>query len=72
MMAKKNPFTEDERKIMDLLVDAHNLFFALPVTHPSHANDWTEGIHRCQDVLTHRVVQRDYPDQFVTIPGREP
>ena len=58
------PFTETEQQAMDALILAFNKFAQLERTHPDHARDFTDGIHKCQSVLVHRVVQRDYPDTF--------
>ncbi len=46
------------------LVFAVNLFNTITTTHPSHAIDFSDGIHKCQNVLMHRIVQRDYPKIF--------
>jgi len=64
---KKKPYIGDEQRIIDYLTEAHNLFVRLEQTHPSHLTEWANGIHQCQDVLIHRIVQRDYPDEFGTI-----
>lgn len=66
----KKPFTPEEQRVMDHLVNAWNEFVKLQVTHPSHNNDFGNAIHKCQDVLIHRVVQRDYPDTFPTHTGK--
>lgn len=60
------PYTPEEKAISDLLVEAVNLFVKLPHTHPCHSRDFTDGIHKCQDVLIHKIVQRDYPKEFPT------
>ncbi|AUS01899.1 hypothetical protein NVP2044O_35 [Vibrio phage 2.044.O._10N.261.51.B8] len=68
-MSKPNsnqPFTAEEQKCMDALVEAVRLFTLLDSTHPCHSKDFTDGIHKCQDVLIHKVVQRDYPETFPT------
>lgn len=61
---RKEPFTPEEKQIMDLIVAAHNIFVTLPVTHPGAIQDWVRGIHELQNVLIFRVMQRDYPQQF--------
>jgi len=61
---KIDPLTLEERKIMNLLVDAHNLFIKIEATHPNDINEWVEGIHKCQHVLQKRILRRDYPDTF--------
>lgn len=57
---------EEERAIMNILTEAYRRFLKLDTTHQSHTKDFVEGIHRCQEQLIHRVVQRDYPDDFPT------
>lgn len=57
---------EQEREIAKLLGEAWNKFLRLEQTHPCHKHDFSDGIHKCQDVLIHRIVQRDYPADFPT------
>ncbi len=59
-----NPFTPEEKEIMDLLVKAHNLFSKLEPTNPNQIPDWVDGIHKCQYVVMSRIVIRDYPETF--------
>ena len=58
--------TDAEQLVSDLLVKAVGAFRKLPQTHPCMDRDFTDGIHKCQDVLIHKIVQRDYPDEFPT------
>jgi len=51
---------------MKHLVKAVNYFNKLTTTHPSHEEDFVDGIHKCQNVILHRIVQRDYPKEFPT------
>jgi len=62
----KNPFKDEEEKIMRLLVDAYNLSQKLKQTHPGQQQAFADGIHKCQDIIIHRIVQRDYPTHFPT------
>ena len=62
----KNPYTQEEQDIMDALSLAFNKFSKLDITHNCHSKDFAEGINKCQDVIIHRVVQRDYPETFPT------
>lgn len=57
---------DEEKEIMQCLVDAWQKYLKLEETHPSHNKDFSDGIHKCQDVLMHRIVQRDYPSDFPT------
>lgn len=61
---KKNPFTSEEEKIMDFLIDANNIFVSLDKTHPSEEEDWNTSIHTLQRLMGQRVLRRDYPDYF--------
>ena len=61
------PFTEEEQKIMDLLVEAHRIFINLPKSHPNEMMDWVNGIHQTQYVLMARITRRDYPKLFYKV-----
>lgn len=63
-MGAKQPFTDEEKKISDLLVEAHNRFVSLEETHDHDKSEWVLSIHRLQDILGSRVLRRDYPDTF--------
>ncbi len=61
-----SPYIETEEKIMEHLAEAYNLFIKLEQTHPSHNRDFSDGIHKAQDLILHRICQRDYPNYFPT------
>ena len=63
---KRNPYIHSEKKVMDALVKAVNAFSELERTHPSHNRDFVDGIHKCQNIIIHRIAQRDYPKIFPT------
>jgi hypothetical protein len=63
----KKPFTEKEGEIMSLLVDAHNNFIELDMSHPMEKSEWVSAMHRLQDLLSARVLRRDYPETFTSI-----
>ena len=63
----KKPFTEKEKKIMDLLVEANNNFIELKRTHPMEITGWVSNFHKLQDLLGARVLRRDYPETFTSI-----
>ena len=48
-----------EKDIMKALVLAVNLFRKLKTTHPCHEKDFVNGIHKCQNVIMHKIIQRD-------------
>jgi hypothetical protein len=66
----KEPFTKQEKLIMDLLILAHNKFVDMDQMHPDDKREWVDGIHRCQNVLKGRVVTRDYPDIFYNLQNK--
>lgn len=70
-----NPFSNEEKKIWDLLVAAHNTFvemtahnhFATPEENDynvQQVNQWVDRIHALQDLLIVRIVRREYPTIF--------
>ncbi|CAM3556895.1 MULTISPECIES: hypothetical protein [Elizabethkingia] len=61
---------ETEKKIMESLVKAHNDYVKLSSTHPSDIKDWTNALHILQDILTRRILRRDYPKDFITIKNK--
>jgi len=63
----KKPFTDKEKKVMDLLVEAHNKFLELEPTHPTEITEWVSNFHKLQDLLGARVLRRDYPETFSAI-----
>jgi len=63
----KNPFTKEEKEIMNLILQAHNKFIKIEQTHPSDMPEWVDGIHKCQSIIINRIVRRDYPETFNTI-----
>ena len=63
----KEPYTPEEKKVSNLLVDAHNMFIELEETHPSEKLEWLTHIHGLQNILSMRILRRDYPQTFPTI-----
>ncbi|ASV43438.1 hypothetical protein [Vibrio phage JSF12] len=68
---KEAPFSEEEALIMHLLAEAWNAFCKIESTHPCHTKDFADGIHQCQDILIHKMVQREYPGTFPTYKKNE-
>mgnify|MGYP003652144766 CR=1 FL=1 len=60
----REPFTKDEKKVMSLLVEAHNRFIKLESTHAMEVSEWVHSFHKLQDLLGARVLRRDYPATF--------
>lgn len=63
---RKDGLTEEEGYIMDILTEANNKFLELKMTHPDARNLFIEGLSKCQTLLMHRVLQRDYPEGYPT------
>lgn len=59
-------YDREEQDIMDSLVKIVNVFRSMVLTHPSHEKDFIDAIHKCQRIIMHRLLQRDYPDEFPT------
>jgi len=65
---RKNPYEGNEKEIMDLLSKSYNLFIETPQTHPSDMDDFCKAIHLAQGIIMERIVRRDYPNVFKSIP----
>lgn len=61
--------TEDEQIVMDSLVAAFNNFASLNRQHPDEMRDFTDGIHRLQDMLAVRIARRNFPKGWPTYSG---
>jgi len=61
----KKPFTKEEQEVMDSLIEAHNKFIKLKRYHPSEMSEWVLSFHRLQELLSMRILNRDYPDYFL-------
>jgi hypothetical protein len=59
-----SPFTEQESKIMQLIVEAHNEFVNLERGHSMEIQEWVSGIHKLQSILSHRCLRRLFPSHF--------
>jgi hypothetical protein len=62
----KKPYIKHEEQVMRYLVMAWKTFLKLDATYPDHAEEFAKGIHSCQDVIIHRIVQRTFPKEFPT------
>lgn len=61
-----SPYKDKEKAVMSALAEAWNNYVDLDITHPQHNNDFGKGIRDCQNVIQHRILQRDYPETFPT------
>ena len=50
--------TDNEREIIDLLVETWNKFLELPVEHPDQVTEFRYGIHNLQNQVGSRAVWR--------------
>lgn len=63
----KSPYMNDaERQCAEALAEAFNKFASLTMTHPYDMQEFIDGIHKCQGVIAHRILRRDYPGTFPT------
>lgn len=63
---RNDGLTDQEGRAMDALITAFNEFKKLDSQHPSELSDFTDGIHRCQDLLAVRIARRLYPEGWPT------
>lgn len=54
--------TENEKEILNHLVEAWNLYKNLPKNSINNLNEYLEAIHRCQQLIALRVARRVDPD----------
>ena len=57
--------TDQEFKVIQKLVEAHNEFCKLPVQHGHDSAEWTAKIHDLQRVIMVRHTVRSFPEYFV-------
>jgi hypothetical protein len=65
-MNNKTGLTDKEQVIMDHLVAAFNEFSLCEKQHPDEYREFTDSIHRLQDILAVRVIRRVYPEGWPT------
>lgn len=53
-----------EKEINLKLIEIWNLFVKLEKTHPAHDKDFSDGIHKCQYVIMHKILQRTRPKEY--------
>lgn len=63
---QSSPFTLDEQKIFNLIIEAHNKYVELEVTHPSDRQDWNNALHVLQRLMGQRILRREHPDVFIS------
>lgn len=63
----KSPYTEQEKKVNDSIIEAHEQFMKLHADgqgHPMEMQEWVSAIHQLQSILEHRILKRLYPTEF--------
>jgi hypothetical protein len=58
---KSVTYTEDERRVLELLGAAWNRFAGLPVQHPADKDEMARAIHAAQNIVMARPAQRSNP-----------
>lgn len=59
--------TDQEKLVISALCLAHNEFVKLPTQHPDDAREWTDAIHRAQQIIMSRVAVRGNPEIFINV-----
>lgn len=57
--------TEQEKKINELLVQAHNEYIKLDKQHRSDLIEWINSIHKLEMIIGIRVARRHHPEIYV-------
>lgn len=60
-ITRDDGLTDVEGEVMSSLINAFNTFCNLERQHPDEIRDFTDGIHKCQDLLAVRIARREYP-----------
>lgn len=56
--------TDSEKKVMDLLVEAHNEFIKLPEFHSMETAEWASKLHDMQRIIMCREAVRQNPEIY--------
>jgi len=62
---------DEEKQVMDKLVEAHNLFRLLPEYHGSDITEWVHHFHALQNIIMSRVAVRSNPEMFTNLLVKE-
>jgi hypothetical protein len=71
MKLRKDGLNKVEGNVEDALIKAFNTFVKLPIQHPSDREEFTKGIHICQDILGRRVLRRAYPESYFNYENKD-
>lgn len=58
---RKDGLTDEDGKVMDLLIEAWDKYIKLPEQYPTEIDEFGQGIHICQNLLAIRIARRFYP-----------
>jgi hypothetical protein len=58
------PFSDDEKKIMEKIIDLHNDFMKLDHGHIMEVQEWVFAIHQLQSIMEHRLLHKMFPNYF--------
>ena len=54
--------TEEEKQVLDKIVEAHNLYVQLEDV--DNTQEWCETIHKLQAIISLRLLRRIHPEIF--------
>lgn len=63
-MSDNTPLTPEEERVMEKIVEAHNLFTRLPLSHFTEPERWEKAVHELQTILFQRRLKREHPEYF--------
>ena len=66
-MAIVSSLSQQEKEVLDKLIEAHNLYAILENQNSSDIIDWCNSMHNLQRIISTRVARRTNPDVFITI-----
>lgn len=58
---------EQEKKVLSLLIQAHNEYIKLPVYHASDPVEWQHSFHALENIIMSRLAVRENPEIFVNL-----
>lgn len=54
--------TPEEKEVLNKLIEAHNLFVALPES--KNGEEWCDAFHKLQDLVGLRLLRRIHPEIY--------
>jgi hypothetical protein len=65
----QKPYTLEEQAVMFYIGLAHDSFAVLKASHPNELTDWVQAIHQLQMLISMRILRRNWPKAFYSLPG---